>query len=134
MPGRHLSYPSPEPEVARASLRTWPYADELRTLPVVDPVTATERLYWRHNGCLAYTAGQQYPASDRAALVAESEHFAALRGETPAAAPVAATVAEAAVAEPAVFDLEPDGEDEEPQRRKPGRPALPRDSAGNIIR
>jgi hypothetical protein len=80
--------PQPEePTVAVAHVQTWPYGAEQAVEPV-DGVLATEHMYWRASGSLAYPAGRLYPPAETALLVGETEHMANLRYGQPPASPV----------------------------------------------
>src|ERR1700735_327540 len=58
--------------------------DDWRETPAADEqpsTTATERMWWRHNGRLAYAEGARVPDFALPDLVGDAEHQAALRGE-----------------------------------------------------
>jgi len=60
---------TPEGAITMAS-----FAPPARSLPGAS-VTATQRMYWRSNGRLAYPAGAEYPADEHDDLVGEAELF-----------------------------------------------------------
>jgi hypothetical protein len=121
MAARRVIYTPSEPVVGIIGVHTWPWPDNLGhpTATIDNPVIAGERMYWRATGKLAYPAGLPYPASEQDLLVGEVEHHAHLRSVE--------TRVVTAVPEQRTDMLEV-------ERRAGGRPRLPRDADGNILR
>lgn len=109
-----------------------------------DPMVATEKMWWRATGRLAYAVGVTFSAIELPLLVPDAEHEANMRaGVTDAEAPRRQHPSAGPVhPEPLVpvetrlithapeqRHLEPDDEP-----RRPGRPRLPRDPDGNVLR
>jgi hypothetical protein len=130
MGARHIIYPDPEPVVGRVTHRTFPWDPATGTYthtgPVADPVVATERMWWRTSGRVAYPPGATYPAGEQGLLVGDREHSANMRGEETRTVTATPEQRDAPIADEAAGG--------ELERRPGGRPRLPRDEHGNIIR
>lgn len=139
---RIVTFSTPQPDgpvVGSVSHQNWGLQDG-RTLR--DPIVATEKMWWRATGRLAYAVGVPFSAMELPLLVPDAEHEANMRaGITDAEAvvvtdhpvrpePLVPVETRLITHAPETRLVEMD--DDEP--RRPGRPKLPRDSAGNVIR
>lgn len=108
----------------------------------VDPMVATQTMWWRATGRLAYPQGATFSAAELPLLVSNAEHETNMRaGITDRDAAVQHPAVELAPiqTEPLVpietrlITSAPEVRDE-PERHRGGRPRLPRDEARNVIR
>lgn len=111
---------------------------------VPDPVVATEKMWWRASGRLAYPEGATFSAVELPLLVPDVEHEANMRAgisdaeavvveHHPSAGPVFPTEPLVPV-ETRLIAHAPEVRDDAEERRGPGRPKLLRDKDGTIIR
>lgn len=135
---RIVTFPAPKPDegpvVGSITAAAWAEPPIPR-----DPVVAAERMWWRRTGRLAYAAGVTFSAIELPLLVPNAEHEANMRaGISDAEAPqrhpsrpepLVQVETRIITHAPEVRDLE---SDDEP--RRPGRPRLPRDAEGNVLR
>lgn len=137
---RIVTFPTAKPDVnvvGSISQENWGLEDG-RNLR--DPMVATEKMWWRATGRLAYAVGVTFSAVELPLLVPDAEHEANMRaGVTDAEAPRRQHPSAGPVHSEPLVPVEtrlithaPEIRDEE--RRTPGRPRLPRDDAGNVIR
>lgn len=114
----------PQPDIMRATVRTFPFADpdliRMREEHLGDnPLTATEKMWWRSTGSLAYNTGQQYPEAETGQLIGDALFQHELRfGPGTEPQPYLGPAGKPVVA----ADVE-----DEPVRRGPGRPRKMRD-------
>lgn len=107
---------------------------------VRDPMVATSKMWWRATGRLAYSVGVTFSAVELPLLVPDAEHEANMRaGVTDAEAPPRQHPSAGPVQSEPLVPVEtriithaPEVRDDE--RRTPGRPRLPRDEQGNVLR
>lgn len=65
------------PHISLADWKETPVASDRKT------TAATERMWWRDTGVLAYPPGAEVPDDELGDLVGDDEHQAALRGDPP---------------------------------------------------
>jgi hypothetical protein len=122
------------PVVGAITSRTWGATGEVSQPERRDPLVAAERMWWRATGRLAYPAGATFSKVELALLVSDTEHQANMRaGISDAEAAGTIEVVDSVTADP--VDAVPEHRliVSSPERRG-GRPRLPRDADGNVIR
>lgn len=139
---RIVTFPTPEANVqVIGGITQAALAGETPVPP--DPIVATEKMWWRATGRLAYPEGAMFSAVELPLLVPDVEHEANMRaGISDAEAVVVERHPSFGLvqSEPLVpvetrlIERAPEVRDDVEESRRPGRPRLPRDEQGNVLR